>query len=108
MSYEFRDANGQWNERVGVPGTYLGYPDTLSVTHRERAEIVALLPDPESAELASEWKLVLRSKDNSRCMKSLPFKVKQKRGPVEGFVSEPEPDYWKKAKPCPCDSEAKK
>lgn len=106
VSFEFKDLTGGWNELPGLPGSFTGPPDRLLVSNDKRAEVIATLPPTDTTEKAIEWRLVLR--DKTGCRKSLPFRMIRKKGPVEGYVSDPVPDFWnqKSGESCDCDRKA--
>lgn len=89
--FDFRTVDGVWRPLLGVSGTWMGPDGRLSVLNRSQVPVVAQLPPPEVAEQAAEWRAKLTSLDHKTCFVSLPFKVQQERGPVQGFVSIPQP-----------------
>ncbi len=95
---------GAWEDMLVPPGTFIGPPHRLAIPFGQRAEVIASIPPAEMMEQASQWKLKLRNVDNSDCRVSLPFKVVQKRGPVEGYISDPVPEWWNKSpgEDCKC------
>lgn len=86
-SFEFIDLNGQWHWLMRPPGTYSAPPDQLSMADGRSVEVVIQLPSTELAALASEWRVLLRAVGNGDCVRSIPFRAIQSRGPVKGFVS---------------------
>lgn len=106
-SFEFRDLNGQWHWLMRPPGTYSAPTDQLSMVDNRSVQVVIQLPSTELAELAPEWRVLLRTVGNSDCMRSIPFRAIQSRGPVKGFVSKVVPKpvrLQKNPTPCrPCD-----
>ncbi len=93
-SFEFRDLTGAWHDEPFVlAGSFSAPPDQLTVAHGGgKARIAVQLPGPDIAAQAIEWRLVLRSANNDQCLRSIPFRVVQSRGPVRGFTSRPIPE----------------
>lgn len=91
-AFEFRDVNGRWSQLLTPPGDFDAPPDQLSIPHQGRdQEIVVELPPAELASQAIDWRMTLRTRGNLECIQSAPFRVRQSRGPVRGFVSQPVP-----------------
>lgn len=89
VAAQFMDLNGGWVSFLHLPGSFFSPGSAVHLKPGAKVSFATDLPSEEALALGGrKFRILLRLAEPHICIASEPFIVLQKRGPVEGFVSE--------------------